>query len=124
MAFIPDPNNIHRVYDPDTGFALENIVHDVPFSQRYFILRIKDKSIHFHADFEISDEKETSYYTFKNDRLMNSYRSALQITGLNSIDDFMVQILPIIRDAISVYDRSKIPSRWQATWTTKVTFEI
>jgi hypothetical protein len=124
MSFVPDENNIHRVYDPDTGFSLQDAVRDVPFDKRQFILRLRDKMIFFYADFRVSDEKMTSYYVFRNDRLLNSFRSSMQIETIRNIGDFKEKLLPILREAVTVYDIAHTLPRSRARWTTDITFEI
>ncbi len=55
---------------------------------------------------------------------MISYRSALQLEWVKSIDEYRDKLLPILKKAVVSLDKTSLPAKRNPAWRTEVTFEI
>ncbi|MGJ4962830.1 hypothetical protein [Bradyrhizobium sp. HKCCYLRH3061] len=106
LAFIPDPENRRKVFDPDSGYELRGIFGSVPKNEFWFDFCFDDITFMVKSKLSWSTDRLRLTFTFNVAQLYHSYRySPRRGRGQETmcLADFRAQALPHLRNAVVAF---------------------
>ncbi|WP_315799392.1 hypothetical protein [Bradyrhizobium sp. SZCCHNR1002] len=106
MAFISDPENRRRVFDPESGFELTGIFRDVPKDEFWFDFSSEHIAFMAKSKLSWSADRMQCMFTFNVAQLYHSYRcNPLRKLGREtmSASDFCATILQKLHEAVVAF---------------------